>query len=136
MLAALGGGVAAAVLWIHLESRPYYAAVRISAPGAVTYTALLDKESDRDSCEAAARRFYGPLESDCKDCSVEFLGCERSPREAAGAAYWVIARRVRIAVSGPEESARASCAITAHKLTEGGRAARCEELPARKPVAR
>lgn len=136
MLAALVGGVATAVLWIYLESRSYYAAVRVSAPGAVTYTALLDKESDRDSCEAAARRFYAPLESDCKECRVEFLGCERSPREAADARYWVIARRVRIAITGPDDTARASCAITADNLTKGGRAARCEESPARKPVAR
>jgi hypothetical protein len=119
--------VAAALLY--LEARPYYPAVRIAAPGEVTYTALLDSTEDAESCDAAARRFVSPIAGACPQCRVLFTRCEHSalslPSEDAPR-YWVESKGVRIAVAGPEANARQSCELIAADLAKRGIAgARC-----------
>ena len=120
--AALVGGGAAALLWIYLESQPYYGVVRVRAPGEITYTALFHGKADRELCEGAASRFEEHLAQACPQCRVELSRCARSAAEPGDAAYWVSGRTVRIAIAGPEASARASCEVTAREL-----AGRCEK---------
>ena len=125
-LAALLAGGAAAVLSIYYESWPYHAAVRISAPGGVTYAALFDGAPDREACEEAARRYFAPLEKSCAECRVLDVRCAHDA-PAIAAAYWVRAEGLRIAVTGPEPNAKASCELTARDLAARGRGGRCEE---------
>jgi hypothetical protein len=110
-----GGGLGATL--IHLEARPYYPAVRVAAPGEVTYTALLEPESEPAGCEAVLRRFSAPIEQSCAQCRILSASCARSAAEPDGApSYWVEAKALRIAISGPEANARASCEQVARDL--------------------
>ena len=84
----------------------------------------------------AARRFFAPIEKDCRDCRVEEVSCTRLPPRSE-ASYWVRAEAVSIAVYGEDVNARESCQLTAEQLTAAGHPARCEKaLPAGNPAGR
>jgi hypothetical protein len=123
---AAGGAIAAAV--IYLESRPYFPAVRVAAPGDVTYTALLAPQENEESCNTAVRRFIAPISRNCRDCRVLFKRCERSsislPSEDAPR-YWIESTGLRIAIAGPEANARASCELLAADLNGRGLGGEC-----------
>lgn len=127
---AAGGAIAAAVMY--LESRPYFPAVRVAAPGDVTYTALLEPQENEESCNAAVRRFVAPIGRNCAQCRLIFKRCERSamslPSEEAPR-YWIEATGLRIAIAGPEANARASCELIAADLSTRGVEVKCSSSP-------
>ncbi|TMH80933.1 MAG: hypothetical protein E6H47_15760, partial [Betaproteobacteria bacterium] len=101
--------------YMHVASQVYYPVVRIASPDGVSYTALMDPTDDRRDCGAANERFLGPVKSQCQDCKVVFARCERKS-EAIDLAihhgepvrlHWVVLSGLRIAVVGPEETAKA-----------------------------
>src|SRR5437764_589287 len=78
-----------------------------------------------EACEDAARRYFAPLEKSCAECRVLYVRCTHHT-PAIAAAYWVRAEGLRIAVTGPEPNAKASCELTARDLAARGRGGRCE----------
>lgn len=106
---------------LYLEDRPYYPAVRVAAPGEVTYTALLEAQPDDAGCQAAVRRFLAPIAKGCAQCRVIFTRCARSavalPSDEAPR-YWVEAKGLRIGIAGTEVNAKASCELVARDLPE------------------
>ena len=114
--------------YMHVASQVYYPVVRIASPDGVSYTALMDPTDDRRDCGAANERFLGPVKSQCQDCKVVFARCERKS-EAIDLAihhgepvrlHWVVLSGLRIAVVGPEETAKAICDQIAGVLLKGG----------------
>jgi hypothetical protein len=103
--------------------------VRVASPDGLTYTALLEETAERSACERAFDGFVAPVKEHCKECNVVFARCERErgamdlALERDGARqHWVMSQGLRISVTGPEDSAKATCDFIAADLIKRGAA--------------
>ncbi len=128
--------IAGAVLaHLHVVAQSYYPTVRVLAPEGVTYIAVQDATQERQACGAANRRFIVPLKELCKRCEIVWARCERvitGNEESAllqggpSESHLLIAPGFRLAISGPEQSAKTSCDYLVRDLAKRGvRTAAC-----------
>jgi hypothetical protein len=119
---------------LHVVSQTYHPVVQLSSPDGLVYTAVQDARHERQACGAANDRFLEPVKRDCKQCKVVLARCER---ELEGLELAVYERRqiaqhvvtgpgVRMAIAGPEATAKASCQQIAEQMVRSGlRSAAC-----------
>ena len=125
---------AAVVAHYHVAAQRYYPIVRISAPGGLSFLAVMDAQRERQGCGAANDRFLKPIKQLCKDCRIVYARCDRhldglEERLHNGVAVshpQVDAPGFRMAVVGDPDMARKTCAYVAAAMTKQGvRAAAC-----------
>lgn len=126
--------VSAWLAHLHVVSQSYHPVVRLASPDGLVYTAVQDAKQERQACGAANNRFLGPVKQTCKDCKVVIARCER---QLEGFERAVHERRqlphhivsgpgVRMAIAGPEQTAKASCEHIAGEMIRSGlRSAAC-----------
>ena len=141
-LGAARHAVVAAVLiavsvWLghlHVVSQSYHPVVRLASPDGLVYTAVQDATHERQACGAANDRLLGPIKQGCKECRVELARCERQLEGLELAVHEgklishpvVTGPGVRMAIAGPQASARASCEQIASQMVRNGlRTAAC-----------
>lgn len=134
VVAAVLIGVSVLLAHLHVVSQTYHPVVQLSSPDGLVYTAVQDAKHERQACGAANDRFLAPVKKACKQCRVVLARCER---ELEGLELAVYERRrlpqhlvtgpgVRMAIAGPEASARASCEQIASQMVRNGlRSATC-----------
>jgi len=119
---------------LHVVSQSYHPVVRLASPDGLTYTAVQDATQERQACGAANDRFLAPVRGGCKDCRVVTARCERQLQgfeldlhEGRQIPYYLVSGPgVRMAIEGPEASAKASCEqIANHMVRSGLRSAAC-----------
>ena len=119
---------------LHVASQTYYPVVRVTSSEGIVYTTVQSEVSERRACGAANDRFLKPIKEVCKQCQVVYARCERKLEGfelalAEGAAIphpQVLAPGLRIAISGPDAMAKATCDfIAADMVKRGIRAAAC-----------
>ena len=129
---ALGLALAAITAWLahlHVVSQTYHPVVQLAAPDGLVYTAVQDAKHARQECGAANDRLLAPVKKDCKDCRVVLARCEREG-ELQGHELAVYEGRVpehivsgpglRLAITGPEATAKASCQLIASHMVRSG----------------
>ena len=133
-VAALLIGVSVWLAHLHVVSQTYHPVVQLSSPDGLVYTAVQDAKHERQECGAANDRFLAPVKRECKQCKVVVARCER---ELGGLELAVYERRqvsqhivsgpgVRMAIAGPEATAKASCEQIASQMVRSGlRSATC-----------
>jgi len=133
VVAAVLIAVSAGLAHLHVVSQTYHPVVQLSSPDGLVYTAVQDPKHERQACGAANDRFLAPVKKDCAQCRVVVARCER---ELGGLELAVYERRriahhvvtgpgVRLAIAGPEASARASCEQIAARMVRSGLPAVC-----------
>jgi hypothetical protein len=134
VVAAVLIAVSAVLAHLHVVSQTYHPVVQLSSPDGLVYTAVQDPRHERQACGAANDRFLAPVKKDCEQCRVVLARCERelgglemAVHEQPGIAHHVVtAPGVRLAISGPDASARASCEQIASQMVRSGlRSAAC-----------
>lgn len=119
---------------LHVVSQSYHPVVRLSSPDGLVYTAVQDATHERKDCGAANDRFLGPVKQACKDCRVVLARCERQlegleldVHQGKQISHPVVAGPgVRMAIAGPEGTAKASCEHIAQQMVRNGlRSAAC-----------
>lgn len=127
---------------MHVVSQRYYPMVKIVAPEGLTYIAVQDATSERRACGNANERFLVPIKAGCKDCKVVAARCERivdGDEEAAllegkpNPNYLVVAPGLRMAIRGPDASAKRNCDFIAKDMVSRGMASAACVYP--KPIA-
>src|SRR5439155_430593 len=114
-------GIGSWLAHLHVVSQLYYPVVQLSSPEGLTYTAVQDSTQERQACGAANERFLGPVKDRCKRCQVVLARCERRLEGLELALYdgaplphhRVFAPGLRMAIVGPPESAKTTCAAPA-----------------------
>jgi hypothetical protein len=131
-LAAAFAFAAVALAHMHGASQRYQPMVEIAAPHGVTYLAVQEATAQWQACAAANRRFLEPVKTGCRDCEVLGARCERVAHEDGGAAeaksmpaYLVTAPGLRLAIRGPEPSARQNCEFIAADMHKRGMRGTC-----------
>jgi hypothetical protein len=108
--------------------------VQLSSPDGLVYTAVQDSKHERQECGAANDRFLAPVKQACKDCRVVLARCERevdgddelAVYESRQLAHVVTGPGVRLMITGPVETAKASCEQIANQMVRSGlRSAAC-----------
>ena len=134
VVAAVLIAVSAGLAHLHVVSQTYHPVVQLSSPDGLVYTAVQDPKHERQACGAANDRFLAPVKRECKECKVVVARCER---ELEGLELAVHERRqiaqhvvtgpgVRMAIAGPEATAKASCQQIAEQMVRSGlRSAAC-----------
>jgi hypothetical protein len=125
--------VSVALAHLHVVSQSYHPVVQLSSPDGLLYTAVQDSKHERQECGAANDRFLAPVKKDCKDCRVVLARCEREVGgqemalyESRQIAHVVTGPGVRLAITGPEATAKASCERIASQMVSSGlRSAAC-----------
>ena len=119
----LGGTIA----HFHVAAQTYYPVIRVSAPGAVTYTAVLDAVPERKRCGEASHRFVEPFKVECPECRIVLARCSRDleglepPADRA-----VYMPGVRIVIEGGAPAAQLACELIAGDVVKlGVSSARC-----------
>ena len=119
---------------LHVVSQSYHPVVRLASPDGLVYTAVQDPTHERTACGAANNRFLGPVRQSCKDCKVVLARCERhleglelAVHEGKLLSYPVVSGPgVRMAIAGPQATAKASCEQIAQQMVRNGlRSAAC-----------
>ena len=114
---------------LHVVSQRYYPTVKVLAPEGVTYIAVQDAVQERQACGLANQRFIAPLKEHCKRCEILWARCERVVtgtedtallKEGPSENYLLVAARFRLAIIGPEPTAKTSCDYLLRVLTEQG----------------
>ena len=134
VVAAVLIGVSVLLAHLHVVSQTYQPVVQLASPDGLVYTAVQDSKHERQECGAANDRFLAPVKEQCKQCRVVLARCERelgglelAVHEREPVAHHVVtAPGVRLAITGPEASAKASCEQIAHQMVRSGlRSATC-----------
>ena len=122
--------VAASVLaHMHVAIQKYHPIVKVASPDGLMYTAVQDATAERRACGAANERFLRPLKEGCKDCKIVQARCERAIEGALEAALSdgspipyprIISTGVRVAITGPMETAKLTCDFIARDLAKRG----------------
>lgn len=138
-IAAVLALVSAVLAHMHVVAQRYYPMVKVATPDGVTFIAVQDMTRERQACGEANDRFLEPVKARCKECKVLAARCERVVDGAEERAllegrptpgYLVVAPGLRVAINGPDHTARASCEyIASDMLKRGLRGATC--LPAK-----
>jgi hypothetical protein len=132
--------VSAWLAHLHVEAQSYHPVVQLSSPDGLTYTAVQEPKHERQACGAANDRFLGPVKQNCKGCQVVLARCERELEGFELALsegrqmreHIVQGPGVRMAITGPERTARASCEQIADQMVRSGlRSAACVKPAAR-----
>jgi hypothetical protein len=122
------------VAHMHVVSQTYYPVVRIAAPEGLTYTAVQEATPERRACGKANDRFLAPIKQNCKDCQVVYARCERKLEGVERAMdegktlphYQVFGPGLRMAITGPDAPAKATCDYIAGDMVRRGvRSAAC-----------
>ena len=121
-------GVSAWLAHLHVVSQTYHPVVRLASPDGLTYTAVQDARHERQACGAANDRFLDPVKKGCKDCKVVIARCERelesfelAVHERRRIPHHVVSGPgVRMAIAGPEATARASCEQIVRYMVRSG----------------
>jgi hypothetical protein len=133
VVAAILIGVSVSLAHLHVVSQAYLPVVQLASPDGLVYTAVQDSKHERQECGAANDRFLAPVKQQCKDCRVVLARCER---ELGGEELALYERRqvghvvtgpgVRLTITGPVETAKASCEQIASQMVRSGlRSAAC-----------
>ena len=125
---ALVLGVAGAILaYAYLAPTRYYPVVTVAAPEGLTYVAVQDARSERKACVEANERFLAPIKTGCTGCKVVASRCEPFVQDdeaktllEGGRSYLVIAPGLRMAIGGPDTSARRDCDAIAKDMASRG----------------
>ena len=133
VVAAVLIAVSVGLAHLHVVSQTYHPVVQLSSPDGLVYTAVQDAKSERQACGAANDRFLAPVKKECGQCRVVLARCEReldglelAVHERRRIAYHVVSSPgVRLAIAGPEASAKASCEQIAAQMVRSGLPAAC-----------
>jgi hypothetical protein len=134
VVAAILIGVSVLLAHLHVVSQSYQPVVQLASPDGLVYTAVQDSTHERQECGAANDRFLAPVKEQCKQCRVVLARCERevdgqepSLYESRKIAHHVVTGPgVRLTISGPVETAKASCEQIADQMVRSGlRSAAC-----------
>jgi hypothetical protein len=134
VVAAVLIAVSAVLAHLHVVSQTYHPVVQMSSPDGLVYTAVQDPKHERQACGAANERFLAPVKKGCEQCRVVLARCERdlgglelTVHERRDIAHHVVtAPGVRLAITGPDASAKASCEQIAQQMVRSGlRSAAC-----------
>lgn len=134
VIAAVLIAVSVLLAHLHVVSQTYHPVVRLASPDGLVYTAVQDATQERQACGAANDRFLLPVKQGCKDCKVVLARCERqlegfelAVHEGRQLSHPVVrGPGVRMAIAGPEASAKASCEQIASQMVRNGlRSAAC-----------
>ena len=134
IVAGLLIAVSVALAHLHVVSQTYHPVVQLASPDGLVYTAVQDSKHERHECGAANDRFLAPVKQQCKDCRVVLARCERelgggeelALYERRQAAHVVTGPGVRLTITGPAETAKASCEQIASQMVRSGlRSAAC-----------
>jgi hypothetical protein len=134
IVAAVLIAVSAWLAHLHVVSQSYHPVVQLSSPDGLVYTAVQDPKHERQACGAANDRFLAPVKKGCEQCRVVLARCERElvglelavHERRSIAQHIVTAPGVRLAITGPEASAKASCEQIAEQMVRSGlRSAAC-----------
>ena len=133
VVAAILIGVSVLLAHLHVVSQSYQPVVQLASPDGLVYTAVQDSKHERQECGAANDRFLAPVKQQCKDCRVVLARCEREVGgqemalyESRQIAHVVTGPGVRLAITGPEAKAKASCEQIADQMVRSGlRSAAC-----------
>jgi len=134
VVAAVLIAVSAVLAHLHVVSQTYHPVVQLSSPDGLVYTAVQAPRHERQACGAANDRFLAPVKKDCEECRVVLARCERelggleqAVHERERIAHHVVtAPGVRLAITGPDARARASCEQIANQMVRSGlRSAAC-----------
>jgi len=133
IVAGLLIAVSVTLAHLHVVSQTYQPVVQLASPDGLVYTAVQDSKHERQECGAANDRFLAPVKQQCKDCRVVLARCEREVGgeelvlyERRRAAHVVTGPGVRLTITGPVETAKASCEQIANQMVRSGlRSAAC-----------
>jgi len=119
----LGGVIA----HFHVAAQTYYPVIRVSAPGAITYTAVLDAVPERRRCAEASHRFVEPVKAECPACRIVLVRCTRELEELEPPGdRTVYMPGARIVIEGGTGAAQRACELIASNVLKlGGARARC-----------
>ena len=129
VVAAVLIAVSAGLAHLHVVSQTYHPVVQLSSPDGLVYTAVQDAKHERQACGAANDRFLAPVKKGCAQCRVVLARCEREldglelavhERRPIAHHHVVSAPGVRMAIAGPEASAKASCEQIADQMVRSG----------------
>ena len=134
VVAALLIAASVTLAHLHVVSQTYQPVVQLASPDGLVYTAVQDSKHERQQCGAANDRFLAPVKQQCKDCRVVLARCERElggeepalydSRQIAG--HVVTGPGVRLTITGPVATAKASCEQIASQMVRSGlRSAAC-----------
>ena len=119
---------------LHVVSQSYHPVVRLASPDGLVYTAVQEATHERKDCGAANERFLGPVKQACKDCRIVLARCERlleglelDVHQGRQISHPLVAGPgVRMAIAGPDATAKASCEHIAGQMVRNGlRSAAC-----------
>ena len=127
-VAALLVGCAALIAHLHASTQTYHPVIKISAPGGVDYTVVLDATRDRPACASAGKSFVAPMRAQCPECEVVSARCERELRDLELALdrghpvslYTVSMAGVRVAIAAEDAQAKAACDVIAGSAVRHG----------------
>jgi hypothetical protein len=134
VVAALLIAASVALAHLHVVSQTYQPVVQLSSPDGLVYTAVQASKHERQECGAANDRFLAPVKQQCKGCRVVLARCEREVDGQEPALYEgrqiahhvVTGPGVRLTISGPMATAKASCEQIANQMVRSGlRSAAC-----------
>lgn len=133
VVAAVLIAVSVALAHLHVVSQTYHPVVQLSSPDGLVYTAVQDSKHERQECGAANDRFLAPVKQQCKQCRVVLARCERelggeelALYESRQVAHVVTGPGVRLTITGPVATAKASCQQIADQMVRSGlRSAAC-----------
>jgi orotidine-5'-phosphate decarboxylase len=129
VIAAVLLGAAAVFAHMYVVAQRYYPMVKVAAPEGLTYIAVQDATSERQACGIANDRFLVPIKASCKECKVIQARCERvvegdeEKKLLEGTPipnYLIVAPGVRMAIEGPDASARRDCDFVAKDIASRG----------------
>lgn len=134
VVAALLIAASVTLAHLHVVSQAYHPVVQLASPDGLVYTAVQDSKHERQECGAANDRFLAPVKEQCKQCRVVLARCERelgggeelAVYESRQLAHVVTGPGVRLTITGPLETAKASCEQIANQMIRSGlRSAAC-----------
>jgi hypothetical protein len=134
VVAAILIGVSVLLAHLHVVSQSYQPVVQLASPDGLVYTAVQDSKHERQECGAANDRFLAPVKEQCKQCRVVLARCEREVDggeelalyERRQVAHVVTGPGVRLTITGPDATAKASCEQIASQMVRSGlRSAAC-----------
>lgn len=134
VVAAILIGVSVSLAHLHVVSQSYQPVVQLASPDGLVYTAVQESKHERQECGAANDRFLAPVKQQCKQCRVVLARCERelvggeelALYERPQVAHVVTGPGVRLTITGPDETAKASCEQIANQMVRSGlRSAAC-----------
>lgn len=128
VIAVVLGVAGAVVAHMHAQVQTYHPVVKVATPEGLVYTAVLDATPERPACGDANKRFLEPLREHCMDCEVLVARCERelgglelALQHGEPIAHPLVALPgLRIAVAGPEATAKLNCEFIAKDLVRRG----------------